>query len=328
MEIPLPVVEAMERSDPPIAAFQASAGKASTSPFGAQDEIGMLNLMTAETRVRSLRHADASKVFDLSVDLFVGMPSATSAGGPPFEIFMSHTPMGTVIDDQTGVGAQRNRHASFSGDCIMMYTHCGTHIDTLNHFGYDGVIWNGYEATSHLGSRHWKVAGADALPPIVAHCVLIDVAAAHGVPVLPDSFPIDEGELRLALGRQGQEICPGDVVLVRTGRMALWPDAAAYIEKEPGLTREGAEFLARSGAILVGSDNLALEQLPSDDEENWLPVHTYLLAEAGIPIMEVTNLEELSGEEVFSFAFVGAGMKIRGATGAPIRPIAIPLRTE
>lgn len=288
----------------------------------------MLNLVTAQSRSEILRRVDASKLFDLSVELFVGMPSATSAGGPPFEIWMSHTPMGTVIDNRTGVGAEMNRRTSFSGDCIMMYTHCGTHIDTLNHFGYDGVIWNGFDAASKLGSRHWMVAGAEKLPPIVARGVLIDVAAAHDVAVLPERFAIGEAELRLALTRQHQKISAGDVVLVRTGRMSLWPDVEAYVENEPGLNREGAEYLACSGAILVGSDNLALEQLPADDDENWLPVHTYLLAEAGVPIMEVANLEELSAEKLFEFAFVGASMKIRGATGAPIRPIAMPLLAE
>jgi kynurenine formamidase len=318
----------MNSSDEHIAALRATRGRVSKSPFGSRDEIGMLNLVTAESRFETLRRADASTVFDLSVELFLGMPSATSAGGPPFEIWMSHTPAGTVIDDQTGVGPVMNRRASFSGDCLMMYTHCGTHIDTLNHFGYDGVIWNEFDAASYLGSRHWMVAGADKLPPIIARGVLIDVAAAHDVVVLPERFGIGEAELRLALGRQHQEIRVGDVVLVRTGRMSLWPDVAAYLENEPGLNRDGAAFLARSGAILIGSDNLALEQVPADDSESWLPVHTYLLAEAGVPIMEVANLEELSAEGIFQFAFVGASIKIRGATGAPIRPIAMPLRAE
>jgi kynurenine formamidase len=96
--------------------------------------------------------------------------------------------------------------------------------------------------------------------------------------------------------------------------------------REPGLNREGAEFLARSGAILIGADNLGLEQLPGADPDNWQVVHTYLLAEAGIPIMEIVNLEELSAERVYEFLFVGACLKIRGATGSPIRPIALPFR--
>ena len=77
---------------------------------------------------------------------------------------------------------------------------------------------------------------------------------------------------------------------------------------------------------MIGADNVALEQTPSPDTDNHHPVHTYLLAEAGVPIMENVDLEELSAEQVYEFAFVGAAMPIRGATAAPMRPLALPLR--
>jgi len=55
-------------------------------------------------------------------------------------------------------------------------------------------------------------------------------------------------------------------------------------------------------------------------------VHTYLLAEAGIPILEIANLQELAADKVHEFAFFGACLKLRGATGAPMRPVAMPLK--
>jgi hypothetical protein len=42
--------------------------------------------------------------------------------------------------------------------------------------------------------------------------------------------------------------------------------------------------------------------------------------------MEVVNLEELAELELFELALIAAAMPIRGATGAPVRPIAFPLR--
>jgi kynurenine formamidase len=318
------LVSEQERRD--IAAYAAEFGKATASPFGPDDEIGMLNLMDANSMARVLAEADAARVFDLSVDYFLGMPSATYNGDPPFQIWMSHTPGGTVIDDATGVGRDLNEIGGYSGDCISMYTHCGTHIDTLNHFGYHGQVWNGYTEDKHLGSRHWTKAGADTHPPIIARGVLVDVAAAVGVSVLPSSFGIGETQLKEALARQGTTVQRGDVVLVRTGRMTVWPDASAYIPDEPGLNREGAEYLAKCGAIVIGADNLGLEQKPSAREDITHPVHTYLLAEAGLPILEVANLEELSHEKVYEFAFIAACLRIRGATGSPLRPIAMPLR--
>ncbi len=118
---------------------------------------------------------------------------------------------------------------------------------------------------------------------------------------------------------------PGDVALIRTGRMRLWPDSDAYIVDEPGIARAGAEFLARQGVVMIGADTAALEVRPSQDPENFHDVHTYLLAEAGIPILEIADLEAISASGVFEFAFVGAGLKIRGGTASPIRPLALAL---
>lgn len=310
-----------------IAARQAAYRKVSKSPFGPADEIGMLNLITGESRARVFAEADANRLFDLSVPYFVGMPSWVQAGDPAFQIWMSHTPNGTVVEDPMGVGAEQNQLVGYSGDCITMYTHCGTHIDTLNHFGYCGEIWNGFTEREHLGSRQWSVCGAEKQPPIIARGILLDVAGAHGVEMLPDSHGIGKEDLRMALDRQGTELRPGDVALIRTGRMSVWPDPEKYVLREPGLNREGAEYLAESGAIVIGADNVALEQAPAADSENWQVVHTYLFAEAGVPIMEVVNLQELAADGLYEFAFIGASMPIRGATGAPIRPIALPLRS-
>jgi kynurenine formamidase len=308
-----------------IAAYGANRHGVTESPFGPDDEIGMLNLLSEDTARELLAAADGGRVFDLGVEMFMGMPTWTAGGEPPFQIWMTHTPRGTVVDDPVRVGREQNELVGWSADSVSMFTHCGTHLDTLNHFGYGPRIWNSFSADDHLGSLHWTVAGAERHPPIVARGILIDVARTHGVEVFPDSYGIGDEDLRAALSAQRVSVRPGDVVLVRTGRMSLWPDSKLYLPREPGLTREGSEFLARSGAIVVGADNIAVEQLPSPDPGNWMPVHTYLLAEAGVPMMEVVDLEELAAEECYEFAFVAAGLKLRGATAAPMRPLAMPL---
>jgi kynurenine formamidase len=298
----------------------------SESPFGPGDEIGMLNLVDAPSMQRILAEVDPHRVFDLAVDYFVGMPSWAPWGDPPFQSWMTATPHGSVNDDTTGLGPDSNALVSRSADAISMFTHCGTHIDALNHFGYHGSVWNCFSSQEHLGSRGWQVAGADKLPPVIARGVLIDVAAAHGVDVLPDNYAIGQAELRSVLRSQGTELRRGDVVLVRTGRMSRWPDPEGFAAAEPGLDEGGARFLAGAGAMVIGADNLALEAYPAGEVENWSPVHTFLLAEAGVPIMEVVDTQELSAEGVHEFAFIGACLRIRGATGSPIRPLALPLR--
>ena len=90
-----------------------------------EDQIGMFDLMTPATRSRVLSEADSTPVFDLSVDYFVGMPSFTDAGDPPFQINLTHSPAGNIVDDAMGMGPEQTRLVSYSGDVISMYTHCG-----------------------------------------------------------------------------------------------------------------------------------------------------------------------------------------------------------
>ncbi len=310
-----------------IAAFRAAPGVPTQSPFGPDDQIGMLNMVTEESVQAVLTNLDSGKVFDLSVDLFMGMPSYSEAGDVPFQIWLSHTPRGSVIDDALSVGKVRNEYASYSGDSILMYTHCGTHVDTLNHWGYGGSLWNGFADQDYLGSRHWKVAGADVHPPVIARGVLIDVPRALGMQRLPESHGISPDELIDALRQQRSVLHVGDVVLVRTGHMTLWPDAHRYLTAIPGLTLPAAEFLAKAGAIMIGADTATVEHTPSALEQpSSSPVHTYLLAECGVCLLENAYLEELANAHVYEFGYLGAGLRIRGATAAPIRPLAIPLR--
>jgi kynurenine formamidase len=320
---PTIVTEAQKRK---IAAYGATFRKASTSPFGSEDEIGMLNLIDAESRDAIVSRANASKIFDLSVDYFVGMPSWDKAGDPGYQTWMTHTPRGEQITDHMRLGRAAQELVAYSGDAISMYTHCGTHIDTMNHFGYHGEIFNHFKVDDHIGSRTWDVCGAEKHPPVIARGVMLDVAALHGVDELPPSHGIGPEDIEGCLKHQRIEVRVGDVVLLRTGRIHAWPDPVKYMSNPPGLTRDGAIYLAKAGAVMIGSDTHTLEQVPSTESGNWLPVHTYLLAEAGVTIIEIVNLEELAADKLYEYAFFGACLRLRGATGSPMRPVVMPLR--
>lgn len=297
------------------------------SPWGEADEIGRLNMITEKSTQSILSQVNSSKVYDLAVEYFIGMPSWQAAGDPHYRLWMTHTPHGTLIDDPLNTGTTINEHVSYTGAAISLYTHMGTHIDALNHFGLNGKIWNQFKADEHLGDRGWKVAGAENLPPIIARGVLIDVAAAKGMDMLPEGFRISEKDIIAALKAQNTDVQPGDIVLIRTGRMQVYEDARAYMENSPGIGLSAARFLAEEkGAMIIGADNLSLEAFPSEIESDYVPVHTYLLAQQGIPIMELVNLEALSRDKVYTFAFLGGSLKLRGADAAPIRPLALPLK--
>jgi kynurenine formamidase len=323
-------------AQPPLTASRQAPGSGPTtapsegvgrSPWGPADEIGALNLMTDSTRAAILARVAGGKVYDLSVEFFNGMPSWYLAGDPLYQLWMTHTPRGHAVDDPLKVGKAQTAKVAYTGDAVSMYTHTGTHIDALNHFGLHGAVWNGFTADEHLGDQGWRKAGVEKFPPIVARGVLIDVAAYKGVTMLPDSYSITPEDLRGALARQGTRLHPGDVVLIRGGRMTVWPDVQKYVLNQPGLGLPGARWLVDEQRVMaIGGDNLSLEHFPVHGTENWIPVHSFLLAQRGVPIIEVAFLEELARDRVYEFAFVAAPLKWRGASAAPFRPIALPLR--
>jgi len=306
--------------------YGIKAGKARPSEWGPEDEHGATNRVTPERRAEIMSQIDGSRVYDLSVDYFVGMPSFQAAGDPAYQIWMSHTPRGTVVDNLNGVGETINRACGYSGDVILMYTHTGTHIDSLNHFAYGRETYNGFDADEHLGSRGWDRAGSEQILPLIARGVLIDVAGYKEVEVLEPSYGITVDDLKGALEKQGSEVREGDIVLIRTGRMRYWPNGEKVFGNSPGLTVESASWITDHSVASVGADNEAVERTPSFDEDNWLPGHCHFLVDHGVPQMECMYLEELAEDGVYEFGFIGAPIRLRGATGSPIRPLAFPLK--
>jgi len=297
------------------------------SPWGADDEIGTLNMMTDKSRLQVLTRVKSGKTYDLSVDYFVGMPSFHSLGDPGYQYWLTHTPHGTVVDNPNGLGAEMNSKVSYTGDAISMYTHMGTHIDALNHFGLNGKIWNGFSPEAYLGDKGWKKTGAETIPPVIARGVLIDVAAYKGN--MPENYRINAQDLQETLKQQGVALAKGDVVLIRTGQARHYEQADEYLHQYPGINLQAVKWLVEEqGAMLLGADNLSFEAFPPERDDNWVPVHTYLLAERGVMFIEQMYLEQLSVDKVYEFAFIAASLKLRGASGSPMRPVAIPIASK
>ncbi len=301
---------------------QSQAAEVAKSPHGPDDEIGVLNTLTATQTLAVLQQVDSGKVYDLSVDYFVGMPGLADLGmgDPPYHMWMTHTPSGVKVEKLTPAGGSGD--LALYDDAVLMSTHSGTHIDSLNHLGYDDKIFNGFAASQHLGNKGWTKAGADQIPPIITRGILIDVAAEKGVTMLPDAYEISVEDLQRALKKQGTTLQKGDAVLIRTGRMTVWPDPKKFVPNEPGITRQSAAWLIDHGAVLLGADNMGVEKFPMAQES----VHTYVFAERGVCLLELVWLEDLAKDKVYEFAFIAAPIKLRGATGSPTRPIALSLR--
>jgi kynurenine formamidase len=187
--------------------------------------------------------------------------------------------------------------------------------------------WHGGSATTDLGDFGPLTGDATEIPPLWRRGVLYDVAGFRGVAALPAGEPVTDAELLALEAAHGAAAGAGDVALVRTGYLSGWPDPDALARhRGAGPDISAARLLAGRGVVAVGSDTETFEVQPAPDlgePANPQPVHTLLLIEKGVYIMESLDLEALAAAEVREFLFVALPLAIRGATGSMIDPVAV-----
>lgn len=254
------------------------------------------------------------RTFDLGRQLRAGMPQ--SPNHPQF----SHT-----LPRRHG-DMVRADGGSAANDMVTTGTHVGTHIDALAHVSQDGKLHGGADAgASCLGGKYVE-HGVHTIEPMIRRGVLIDVAAHHGVTTLDGGYEITVDDLKAALSEQAVEIQRGDVVLIRSGWGALFEKGSAYVGAEtgvPGIGEAAAVWLAEQGIHAAGADTIAFECLKKGAGHGLLPVHRVFLVEEGIYVIEALNLEGISGSGIFEFTLVLVPLNIFGATGSPVRPLAV-----
>ena len=208
---------------------------------------------------------------------------------------------------------------------IICGEHTGTHIDALCHQSDALVLYGGVSVTSEVqSSRGFTRHGVEEIPPIVSPGVLLDAAAREGVKSLEPGHAVTGEDLEACCENQGVAVEPGDVVLVRTGNARYWEDADRYLAG-PGMATSASYWVAQRGVVAVGADNPAWDVpgMKDPDLGCMLPGHLILLARRGIYIIENLNLDELAAAGYHRFDFVCTPLKLVGATGSPVRPLAI-----
>lgn len=256
-------------------------------------------------------------VHDLGRELRVGMPQS-----PNHPAFWHALPRrhGDMVRADGG---------SAANDMITMGTHVGTHIDAFAHVSHDGRLFDGSDAAEAGRGGKFVELGAHTIQPMVRRGVLLDVPAALGDPVgCAAGHEITPGDLEAAEKRQDTPVRAGDVVLVRSGWGRLFddPDPQVYQGKAtgvPGVGEAGATWLADRGAHAAGADTIAFERLAPGAGHGILPAHRVLLVERGVYIIEALNLEGVAAAGVHEFLFVLSPLPLFGATGSPVRPLAV-----
>jgi kynurenine formamidase len=213
-------------------------------------------------------------------------------------------------------------------ELVMGTTHTGAHIDAHAHMTVGPEDrWHGGSARTDLGDFGPLTGDATEIPPLWRRGVLYDVPGHRGVDSLPAGEPVGAAELEAIEREHGVAAGAGDVALVRTGYLAHWPDPDALAaHRGAGPDLSAARLLADRGIVATGSDTETYEVQPAPDRgspSNPQPVHTLLLIERGIYILESLDLEALARASVREFLFVALPLAIRGATGSMVDPVAV-----
>ena len=215
---------------------------------------------------------------------------------------------------------------AFHLDAVAGSIHQGTHLDGLMHVVHDGRVFDDRDASSVRTERGWTFAGIETVPPIITRGVLVDVVRARGGRPVTASDAVTIADVEGALTASGATIRAGDAVLVRTGKIRELPMARdTFLDAQPGIDVDAAVHLAEAGMAVFGSDTGGTEPQPVRD---WTrTVHVELLTRRGIHLVEWMDLEGLAGalaeHERNDFLFVALPLRITGATGSWVRPIAV-----
>lgn len=255
------------------------------------------------------------RAYDLGRPLFVGMPQSPNHPKYTHTLPRRH---GDMVRPDGG---------SAANDLIVMGTHVGTHIDALAHVSQDGRLYGGADAIDSCISGGYQTLGVHTVEPMIQRGVLLDAPRALGLDVCEPGYEITPTDLEAAVARQNVRIRRGDAVLIRSGWGRRFADGTdAYIgasQGVPGIGEAGAQWLAGHDIAATGADTIAFERLAAGVGHSLLPAHRVLLVESGIYIIEALDLEELADSGVYEFTFILVPLKLSGATGSPVRPLAV-----
>ena len=257
--------------------------------------------------------ADAT-VVDLAQPMFRGMPQ--SPNHPPFQMALQRR-HGDYVRADGG---------SAANEIIVTGGHVGTHVDALAHVSHDGRLYGDVDAAAVQSHEGFAQLGIDAFPPYVGRAVVLDVARLHGTEVLPAGYGVTAEDLQGAADAAGVAVAAGDAVLIGTGWSRVWDDRARFQGAEdgvPGIDTGAAQWCIDNGVRIAGGETIAFEQIKAGAGHALLPVHRMFLVDHGINIVETMRLHPLLDLGVAECLLVLAPLNVRGATGGPVRPLAL-----
>jgi kynurenine formamidase len=275
------------------------------SPFGEDDQLGMLNHVDDAKRVEALRRVRKGRLYDLGRVLDESSPVFPGR-------YFRQTLVTTAHHANVAMPVGENM-VNWVTEVVSGTMQLGTHLDALSHLQIGDRGYNGWSVGELAGPAGMKRLGAETIPQIVTRGWLVDVSE-RGLGV---------GGVVTVEDLDGIEPEPGDAVLFHTGWGAHWEEADAYLSGEPGPGYQVADWLVGHGVALTGCDTWSYGPVPAEDPARPFEVPQMLNVRHGVFVVENLDTSALAADGVRQFALVLTHPKLRGATGAWTSPIAL-----
>ena len=298
-----------------LVALPLAAQPVPPSRWGAADRIGAMNNLSPEATRAAAGLVKLGRVYALGV---VTGPATPVWPGRSYKIVV------TPSDDGSGQPLGANRVTGHD-DVLMTHVGIGSQLDGFAHIGIAHHHYNNVPARDLFAPDGVRLYGTESVPPAATRGILLDMVKANGGKPLAPGTAFNRREIEAALKAAGLRLRPGDVVLFHTGWMGRMAEKEplAFIASQPGLGREGAEWLAGQGVAMVGADTAALEAIPFERAEEPFIVHQTLLTKHGVHILENMDTGALAADGATEFLFVLGVPRLQGTVQAIINPVAI-----
>ncbi|MFN8518946.1 MAG: cyclase family protein [Chloroflexota bacterium] len=278
--------------------------------WGVDDELGTLNHITPGVRLDALAEVRDGDVVPFGHPLRVGR----SRESPPSARMTARRDAGSAFDELT----------------LDVHGYEATHLDALGHVFHRERAWNGRTAAQVMDPLGLRFASIAAIghTGIVTRGVLLDVAAARGVPTLPAGTGITAADLEAAERLTGEHVRTGDAIVVRSGHdLRALEEGDSHDDTAPheGVMADVLPWLhERSVAIYTGD---CIEQRPSGYTSVPMPLHEIGLVAMGLCLLDAPDVERLTAacrsRGRSTFALVIAPLIVPGGTASPVNPLAI-----
>lgn len=300
--------------------------------WGKEDERGAANYITPAAIAAAAKLIQDGRTFSLAIPL--------DHTGPvwPGRICPHHTMAASGSDYDAGMPSGFLGAMSFADDYMYMPLQGSTQWDALSHGWYDAQLYNGFPQSAIRGAPYaggaTKLGIQNVKDTMVGRGVLVDVLGYKGG-ALPKGYGITRADIELTLEKQGAEVRPGDMVIIRTGVVPDWYRAKSPADRmtyfsagQAGIVKDVLPWMKEKQIAGMAADNLSLEQNPNEMDPNTVsPLHGNILRDLGVYIGEIWWLEDLAADCArdgrYEFFLAAQPLNITGAVGTPINPIAI-----